>query len=42
MTFNGTKFEVLRYGNNEEVKKDTNYLTLNVNGFIVVKTVLRD
>ena len=33
MAFNGTKFEVLRYGNNEEVKEDTDYLTPNTDGF---------
>ena len=42
MAFNGTKFEVLRYGNNEEIKEDTNYLTPNWDGFIDVKNVLRD
>ena len=30
------------YGSNEELKHDTNYLTPNANGFIDVKTVLRD
>ena len=42
MAFNGTKFEVLRYGNNEEVKEDTDYLTPNTDGVIDVKNVLRD
>ena len=27
MTFNGTKFELLRYGHNENLKTVTNYLT---------------
>ena len=42
MTFNCTKFEVLIYISNEEIKKDNNYLTPNSVGFIDVKNVLRD
>ena len=27
MAFNGSKFEVLRFGKNQEIKDNTNYLT---------------
>ena len=42
MAFNGTKFELLRYGHNEELKTLTNYLTPNAENVIDVKDALRD
>ena len=42
MLFNGKKFELLRYGSNEDLKTDTNYMTPNHEGFIEVKENLRD
>ena len=42
MAFNGTKFELLRYGFNEELKTLSNYLTPNAENIIEIKDVLRD
>ena len=42
MAFNGTKFELLRYGYNEELKTLSNYLTPEAENVIDVKDVLRD
>ena len=42
MTFNGTKFELLRYGYNEDLKNATNYLTPQANDIIEEKETLRD
>ena len=42
MAFNGTKFELLRYGHDEELKTVTNYLTPEANDIIDVKEALRD
>ena len=42
MEFNGSKFEVLRYGYNEDLKHSTNYLTPEAEDVIDVKNVLRD
>ena len=41
MAFNGTKFELLRYGYIEEIKTVTNYLTPEAENVIDVKDVLR-
>ena len=41
MAFNGSKFEVLRYGYNEDLKHSTNYLTPEAEDVIDVKNVLR-
>ena len=42
MTFNGTKFELLRYGYNEDLKNATNYQTPQANDIIEEKETLRD
>ena len=42
MAFNGSKFELLRYGYNDELKCATNYLTPEAEDIIEVKNVLRD
>ena len=42
MAFNSNKFEVLRYGWNQEVKDSTDYLTPNSENFIERKECLRD
>ena len=42
MAFNGSKFEVLRYGYNEDLKCATNYMTPDADDIINVKSVLRD
>ena len=42
MIFNGTKFEVLKYGKNENLKDDFNYLTPNAEYVIERKEVVRD
>ena len=42
MAFYVTKFELLRYGHNEELKTLTNYLTPNAENIIDVKDALRD
>jgi hypothetical protein len=42
MAFNGSKFEVLRFGKNQELKDNTNYLTPEAEDLIEVKDVLRD
>ena len=42
MAFNGTKFELLRYGHNEGLKTLTNYSTPNAENVIDVKDALRD
>ena len=42
MLFNGKKFEMLRYGSNEELKNNTNYMTPNQEDLIQVKETLRD
>ena len=42
MAFNGTKFELLHYGHNEELKTLTNYLTPNEESVIDVKYALRE
>lgn len=42
MAFNGTNFEVLRYGFNEELKYVSNYMTPEAEDIINVKSVLRD
>ena len=42
MAFNGSKFEVLRLGKNQELKDNTNYLTPEAEDLIEVKDVLRD
>ena len=42
MKFNGKKFEVLRYGTNEELKQSSNYLTPDAENMIEVKETLRD
>ena len=42
MLFNGKKFEMLRYGPNDELKNNTNYMTPNCEDFIEVKENLRD
>ena len=42
MIFNGTKFEILRYGNNEDLKNTCNYLTPNAEEIIERKELLKD
>ena len=42
MLFNRKKFEMLRYGSNEELKNNTNYMTPNQEDLIEVKETLRD
>ena len=42
MLFNGKKFEMLRYGKNQDLKNSTNYLTPGAEGLIEVKETLRD
>ena len=42
MAFNGSKFEVLRYGHNLELQCASNYLTPEAEDIIEVKNVLRD
>ena len=42
MLFNGKKFEILRYGRNEDLKDETNYFTPNFEGIIEEKHCLRD
>ena len=42
MKFNGKKFEVLRYGTNQDLKNSTNYLTPGAEDLIEVKESLRD
>ena len=42
MAFNGTKFEPLRHGHNEELKTCSNYMTPNAKDIIDEKDVLRD
>ena len=42
MKFNGKKFEVLRYGSNEDLKLSTNYLTPEADDIIEAKDCLRD
>ena len=42
MVFNGKKFEMLRYGTDQELKNSTNYLTPESEDFIEVKECLRD
>ena len=42
MKFNGMKFEVLRYGRNQELKESTSYFTPNFEDIIEEKNNLRD
>ena len=42
MAFNGKKFEMLRYGRNENLKIETNYLTPKAEDIIEIKECLRD
>ena len=42
MIFNGTKFEEIIYGNNEELKSTCNYLTPNAEETIERKDILKD
>ena len=42
MSFNTSKFEVLRFGTNLDIKNNTNYLTPEAEELIEVKEVLRD
>ena len=42
MKFNGSKFEVLRYGRNQELKESTSYFTPNFDDIIEEKNNLRD
>ena len=42
MSFNTSKFEVLRFGRNLDIKNNTNYLTPEAEELIEVKEVLRD
>ena len=42
MDFNSNKFEVLRYGWNQELKESTDYLTPDADNFIERKECLRD
>ena len=42
MLFNSKKFELLRYGKNEELKTISNYMTPDCDDIIEVKNVLRD
>ena len=40
MLFNGKKFEMLRYGKNEELKNSTMYLTPGAEDFIEARNIL--
>ena len=42
MKFNGSKFEVIRYGKITEIKENTVYFTPDQNGIIEEKETLRD
>ena len=42
MKFNGSKFEVIRYGTNKEIKENTLYFTPNQENVIEEKETLRD
>ena len=42
MRFNSNKFEMLRYGRQEDLKESTNYLTPDFEDLIEVKESLRD
>ena len=42
MLFNSNKFEMLRYGKQEDLKESTNYLTPDCENLIEVKETLRD
>jgi hypothetical protein len=42
MVYNGTKFQVIRYGNNTEIKDDTNYFTEDTGEIIERFETLRD
>ena len=42
MVFNGTKFQVIRYGTNENLKDDTNYFTDDTSEIIERFESLRD
>ena len=42
MLFNGSKFEMLRYGKNADLKMDTSYFSPNYEDVIEVKESLRD
>ena len=42
MIFNGSKFEILRYGKNEDLKNTCNYLTPNAEDIIERKELLKD
>ena len=42
MKFNGSKFQCIRYGQNEDLKNDTVYLTANMEGVIDQSSNLRD
>jgi hypothetical protein len=42
MLFNSNKFEMMRYGDNEDLKISTNYFTPDCDGFIEIKESLRD
>ena len=42
MLFNGNKFEMLRYGKNEDLKNSCNYLTPNFEDIIERKEVVKD
>ena len=42
MILNGNKFEVIRYGKDEELKNTCNYLTPNAEEFIERKEIVKD
>ena len=42
MEFNGKKFQILRYGQNEDIKHDTLYFTEDMNDIIERQSTLRD
>ena len=42
MKFNGKKFQVMRYGNDEDLKNDTLYFTENVENIVERKETIRD
>ena len=42
MKFNGSKFEVIRYGNKSDLKEDTVYFTPNLEEIVEEKASLRD
>ena len=42
MVFNGTKFQVMRYGHDKDIKDDTNYFTEETNEIIERFESLRD